>query len=181
MNILIAWTLIPIVVVLLSGRGALDQLFVGIAPGVILIAALALSRIKNSYFFVFILILANMFFIFQNFPTNKHIFFQAPQPEVRYSDQLKVIEEIDRRAGSTPFEVQAYTIPYFWQDGWTYLFWWRGKMPVPEKGEKLFAIIQKDRANPTFQNNWYRDTVTKWGSLLDTFTIGEYSVEERKL
>lgn len=187
MNILFAWLLIPPIVVSLFGRGALDQLFVGIGPAVILLSALILSRIKSGRFILFALVVLNLWQIWENVPTNKHIFFQAPQPEVRYSDQLAVIDEIYNRVGKESFEIQAYTIPHAWQDGWQYLFWHRGttryggKLPVPHGGYRMFVIIQKDRSNRTFQENWYRDIVSKLGKLVYTFTIGEYSVEERQM
>ncbi len=233
-EILITWILVPALVLLVFRRGVLDQLFVGIVPGVIIATAMFMwgdkgdrgneapstlrsgyllptlrrernpseaktsslsSPIKSGYFakgdkgsIVIILsaiIVLNLWQVGRNFPKNQHIFFQAPQPDVRYSDQLQVIDEVYRRAGSNSFEIQAYTVPHAWQDGWQYLFWYRGTMryggilPVAHGGYRMFVIIQKDRANRTFQENWYRDIVTKLGSLTDKFTIGEYTVEER--
>lgn len=185
MNILFAWLLIPPIVVSLFRRGALDQLFVGIGPAVILIAALILSKIKYAKIALCLLVFLNVWQVAKNFPTNKQIFFQATQLDIRYSDQLRVIDEIYKRVGDQSFEIQAYTIPHAWQDGWQYLFWYRGttryggKLPVPHGGYRMFVIIQKDEPNRTFQENWYRDIVTKQGRLMSQFTIGLYTVEER--
>lgn len=178
-EVLLVWMLVPLVSLSLLGRGVLDQLFVGIAPAVILIAAVLLSKTKRPTLFLVAIAALNIWQVWRNFPTNTNVFFQAPQPEVRYSDQLAVIDEVYKRAGSHTFEVQAYTIPYFWQDGWTYLFGWRGKPPVPTGGDLLFVVIQRD--DTPFQKNWYRDVVSAWGTLRDQFTIGSYMVEERRL
>lgn len=185
MNILFAWLLIPPIVVSLFRRGALDQLFVGIGPAVILLAALVLSKIKYAKIVLCLLVFVNVWQVVKNFSTNKQIFFQATQLDVRYSDQLRVIDEIYKHVGDQSFEIQAYTIPHAWQDGWQYLFWYRGttrysgKLPVPHGGYRMFVIIQKDEPNRTFQENWYRDIVIKQGKLVKQFTIGVYTVEER--
>lgn len=192
-EVLCAWIVLPAVVLFLFRRGVLDQLFVGIIPGVIIASAMFLSvglrRFGRSFLIAALLILvfSNVWQVWKNFPSNTNLFFQAPQPEVRYSDQLALIDEIYKRVGRGSFEVQAYTIPFFWQDAWTYLLWYRGnekfggKPPVAHGGEKMFVIIQKDRANRTFQENWYRDIVAKLGKLVGQFTIGEYTVEERRM
>lgn len=175
-ELLLVWIFIPPILLTIFQRGALDQLFVGIAPAVIVAVAMLFSKRKVLIVF---LVLLNILQVWRNFPTNTNVFFQAPQPDVRYSDQLNVVREISRRAGDRLFEVQAYTIPYFWQDAWIYLFWWTGKTPVPTGGDVMYVILQHD--DSTFQKNWYRDVVSTWGTRIDQFTIGSFTVEERLL
>ncbi len=183
--ILITWMLLPAVILFFSRRGVLDQLYSLIAPAVIVGLALAAGRYRRGILVVAMLVALNLWQAGENLPHNRQVFFQAPQPDVRYSDQQKVIDEVYRRAGDQTFEIQAHTIPYAWQDGWQYLFWFRGttryagKMPLPSGGYRMFVIIQNDPANATFVENWYRDTVSTWGRLADTFVIGAYTVEER--
>ncbi|MCJ7826396.1 hypothetical protein MUP56_02150, partial [Patescibacteria group bacterium] len=116
--------------------------------------------------------------------TNYRIFFQSTQPELRYKDQLDVVEYAYKRANGRKFYFQSYTIPYFWQDGWEYLFWQKGMknkfvMPDEKHDELLYVIIQRDRSNPRFQQDWYKNTVSTWGLLQSTMTFGELTVEER--
>lgn len=185
-EILFVWIFLPLIILTLFRRGALDQLFVMIVPAIIVLTAIMISAKKGmTIFLTTAFVFLNVWQVFGNFQTNRNIFFQAPQPEVRYSDQLAVVDEIYTRIGEESFEIQAYTIPHAWQDGWQYLFWYRGttryggNLPVEHGGYRMFVIIQNDRANRTFQENWYRDIITKLGSLTDQFTIGEYTVEER--
>ncbi|OGG24130.1 hypothetical protein A3A79_02980 [Candidatus Gottesmanbacteria bacterium RIFCSPLOWO2_01_FULL_43_11b] len=181
-EMLSVWMILPPAVLILFRRGALDQLFVVLIPAAIVGIAMILSE-KKSLIVVFVVL--NLLMIWNNIPTNKNIFFQAPQPDVRYSDQIRVIDEIYSRVGNDSFEIQAYTVPHAWQDSWQYLFWYRGttryagKLPVAHGGYNMFVIIQKDEPNRTFQENWYRDIVSKLGKLTDQFTIGEYAVEKR--
>lgn len=187
MNILLVWILIPPIILSIFQRGTLDQLFVGISSGVILIASMLLSKTKRATLFIMAIVVLNVFQIWRNFSGNERVFFQTPQPDVRYSDQLRVIDEVYKRARDNSFEIQAYTIPYFWQDGWTYLFWWRGRekfgarAPLATGADRMYVIIQKHEAGRTFQENWYRDIVSTWGTRTDQFTIGSYTVEERLL
>jgi hypothetical protein len=189
-SILLVWLLVPLSILLLFRKGALDQVFVIIAPAIILSTSLYINWLWIKYgklvgiSIVFGITSISLYQLMSNLPSNHNVFFQAPQPHVRYSDQLRVVDEIYKRVDNTPFEIQAYTIPYFWQDAWKYLFWQKATthsylLPQQTEGEKIFVIIQKDYSSPRYQQDWLNHTVSKWGTLKDEFVIGEYTVQER--
>lgn len=187
-DLIIIWIVTPAIVLALLRYGVLDQLYVGSFNGYIiaLSIAIAFARRKNKllgYALLSYILIQNVFAYSSFLPKNQHIFFQSPQPDVRYGDQLLVINGIYARAKGRSFQIQSYTIPYFWQDGWIYLFWYVGSRKygyVPDKGRSdvLYVIIQKDGSNPNFQNTWYTKTVSTWGRKTDVFQIGEFTVEE---
>jgi 4-amino-4-deoxy-L-arabinose transferase-like glycosyltransferase len=188
-RILLLWLWVPPVIFSVLRHGMLDQLYVGVIGVFVIYLALLIDwllekrRIAGVFAFAFVLIL-NISAIARNLPGNDRVFFQPQQPDVRYTDQKSVIDWVYARAAGRPFEFQAYTIPYFWQDAWIYLFDWYGfskfgYKPTAVDRKLLYVIVQKDRLDPMYQKNWYDETVSTWGKKSVNTTIGEYMVEER--
>lgn len=189
MFVLFSWIIIPNIVLLLLRHGVLEQLYVFLVVGEIIGISIAIDYLGEKFcpaiasFFLFLICYANIFLWMTALPSNFRIFFQSTQPQLRYKDQLSVVDYVYSKAGDRPFYFQSYTIPYFWQDAWEYLFWMRGlKNNIildEKKDELLYVIIQKDRSNPRFQYDWYKNTASKWGTLQDSIMFGELTVEER--
>ena len=189
-HILLFWLLIPNIVLMIMKHGALEQLYVILVAGLIIGVSIVIDFIWENIhptigiFAAVLLISTNVWLWFSYAPTNTRLFFQSTQPKLTYKDQLNAVDYVYAKANGRPFFFQAYTIPYFWQDGWEYIFWQRGtrnkiNLPDEKHDELLYVIIQIDRSNPTFQSDWYKQTVSKWGILKDKMTFGEITVEER--
>ncbi len=180
-----AWIFTPLFVLIITRHDVLDQFYVSIAPGVILIVAmfidLVIKKSRNiGVIFISILVLVQLWYWSLNIPENRNIFFQSTQPKLFYSDQLKAIDYIYNEASKEPFSIQAYTIPYWMQEGWIYLFWQYGfkkynYLPIKEKAGKLYVIVQDDN-NIEFQNNWLNGTVVTWGKQIKQKRIGTLSI-----
>jgi len=190
LHLLLLWLLIPNIILIILRHGALVQLYVFLAVGLLLGMAYAVYVIYEKFsaslgIFVFLLIIfSNVSLWFMNLPTNKRIFFQSTQPDLHYQDQLGTIEYIYKKAQGRQFYFQSYTIPYFWQSGWEYLFWYYGTkhnyiLPDEEHDQLLYVIIQKDISNPRFQFDWHKNTVEHWGTLQTSASFGTLTVEER--
>lgn len=190
LDLVIVWLLVPLLILMGLRHSVLEQLYVGLVPGMMLAAAIVVDYLmrKSSIMGIGLgmgLLVMNVYASMQYLPTNSHVFFQSPQPNVRYKDQLEVVDGIYRLANGKDFFFQSYTIPYFWQDAWTYLFWYQGTrrygyVPKEEETSVVYVIIQQDRSDPAYQANWYEKTVTTWGKHTEGFTIGEYTVEIRQ-
>lgn len=186
-NLLIIWLLVPPITLILLRHDILEQFFVALVPAYLLLTAyIADFILKSSKYsgFIFIMIVLSVlgYSWYKNIPTNKNIFFQAPQPGLRYSDQLKVIDYIYNKSGNKKFSFQAYTIPYWMPQAWEYLFWQyavsRNKMlPQSLNSQQLFVIIQDDLSNAGFQNDWLENTVYKWGKKIDEKRFGILTIQ----
>jgi len=188
-DIVLIWLFVPVLILMMLRHSVLEQLYVGLVPGMILAIAIAIEWIirKASALGIIVgvsVIAVNIYACITYLPTNTYVFFQNPQPNVRYADQQEVVKRIFELANGKKFFFQSYTIPYFWQDAWTYLFWYEGTtangyIPMDEETASVYVIIQKDRSDRLFQSNWYEKTVSTWGKRTEGFTIGEYTVERR--
>jgi len=188
--VLLSYLITPVIMLIVLRHEVLEQLFVYAIVGELLGASIVIDLLWRKFGSIFgmgiliCLIVTNVLLWKNALPTNYRIFFQSTQPHLRYRDQLNAINYIYNSAGKRPFYFQSYTIPYFWQDGWEYLFWFIGKkygyqLPSEKSDEHLYVIIQKDKSNPGFQSGWYRNTVESWGTRKTNATYGELTVEER--
>lgn len=179
---LLIWFVIPLVLLIVFRHNILDQFFVSFIPLFVLITALVIDFLwQKKQIFGFILlafiIVINLFTWWRNIPTNQNVFFQSTQPDLRYSDELGTLDDIYKQADKKPFSFQSYTIPYWTQQGWQYLFWsyGRGKYgyePINQNAKTLFVIIQDDPSNKQYQSDWLKNTVSKWGIVKGTFKHG---------
>ena len=186
--VLLIWIFSPFAAFILLRYNPLYHYFTSsIAAIIILFAVLYeyIFSIKKGVFYIAIAlyIIMNFIFIFNFLPENKNVFFQSTQPQLKYSDQVSVIREIYKEANGQPFFYQAYTIPYWMQDGWQYLFWYYGNNDynyIPKHLDKglLFVIIQDDPSTKLYQHNWLKDTVSAWGVREGAFGYGALRVEK---
>lgn len=179
---LLIWLVIPIVLLIVFRHNILDQFFVSFIPLFVLLASLVVDflwRKKQVLGFILLalIIMANLFAWWKNIPTNQNVFFQSTQPDLRYSDELATIDDIYKQADKKPFSFQSYTIPYWTQQAWQYLFWFYGRQkygyePIDQKAKTLFVIIQDDPSSKQYQNDWLKNTVSKWGKVKGSFKHG---------
>lgn len=182
------WLLTPVFMLIILRHSVLDHFFVSLLPLFVILVALVIDSIWKKTpilgrIILAVVIMVNLTAWYINIPQNKNIFFQAAQLELKYSDQKEVIKEIYKEAKGNPFYFQSYTIPYWMQDGWEYLFWYYGSnyyryVPQNKNNKILFAIIQDDPSNTLFQNNWLKNTVAMWGSKENEFRYGALRVEK---
>ncbi|KKW10610.1 MAG: seg [Microgenomates group bacterium GW2011_GWC1_49_7] len=188
LSILALWIWVPPFIFAILRHGMLEQLYAGVIGGFIILLALAIDFLweKKTVIGVaslVIIVVLSVTAVFRNLPGNYQVFFQAPQPAVRYSDQLAVIDWIYMQADGRQFSFQAYTIPYFLQDAWVYLLGYYGQknygyLPDDQGRKRMYVVIQEDTLDPKFQKKWYRETTSVWGTKTNQARIGNYTVEE---
>jgi hypothetical protein len=184
--ILGVWLFVPLLILTILRHNALDQFFISLIPGFIVLTAYGILLIWEQSKALGValtigIVSINLIAYARNIPTNNAMVFQTTQPHLYYSDELAAIDWIYKEADGQQFMVQTYTIPYFFQQGWTYLFWsygfkTYGYLPKSEKAPSLFVIVQKD-SDMIFQKNWLEQTVSTWGNLRYTKQFGDLSVQ----
>lgn len=178
---------VPILLLVILRHGILDQFFVyALVPEILIIAFFVDVLIRKNKFAGVFLLLVILFTQVQawhgNASENKNMFFASVQPDLHIKDERAVINEIYTRQNGKDFSFQAYTIPYWSQQGWEYLFWQYGKakygyLPVTQNGRTLYVIVQDDPSSKHFQNDWLKYTVSHWGTLKGTFKKGIFTVQ----
>lgn len=186
-RLFLLWIILPLVFLILLRHSVLQQFFVYIVtPSLVLTSYLIDYLLSRKIFFgialFLIVFLAQSYAIVTKIPSDGHMFYQSTQPDLKYSDEIKVIDEIYKRENGKDFSFQSYTIPYWVQQAWEYLFWEYGLKkygyePVTVNGKTLYVIVQNDPSSKAFQDDWLKNTVSKWGTEKDTFRYGEFNVK----
>jgi hypothetical protein len=185
--IILIWIFSPFVAFILLKYNPLYHYFASSIIALIILAAVLIDNVLSfrkslGLSILLSLLLANFIAWYIFLPTNQNVFFQSTQPGLKYSDEVATIKEIYRQAQGQPFFFQAYTIPYWLQEGWEYLFWYYGVgygyIPIHMNKGLLFVIIQNDPSTKLYQTNWLKDTVSHWGIKSGEFKYGDLRVEK---
>ncbi len=179
--LLYLWLFTPLLVLIGLRHDSLEHLFLMSAGAYIVLIAYFISYLigRNyvlGYLILSFLLLSQVLFWKSSILTNRHVTFQAAQPDLYYRDQQFVIKRIFAESNGKPFDIQSYTIPYWSQQAWEYLFWHTAtedhkKTPV-QGANMLFVIIQKDTSSPLYQKEWLEKTVSRWGKTTSSFSYG---------
>ncbi len=187
--ILIAWIVCPILIFILLRHAVVEHYFLPFMSAWILLVAIGIEQIikrTNREVGLVILtavLLCNLFIWNRDIPGNKNIIFQLVQPDLKYSDQVKTLRFIAKESKGKPFELEAFTIPYWLPQAWEYLFWYYNKtenlsLKVDRKSPTLFVIIQKDQSNTLYQENWIKEVAHKSGLPIVQKQMGVLTVEK---
>jgi len=188
-GLILIWLFIPLFLLILLKHQVLRHFYILITIPAILSLSFLISSIRKKSLFlsliiILLIIVRNLTLLESNLPHNRNVYFQSTQPELLYKDQLSVIDNIYKNAAGRKFTFQSYTIPYWMQEGWEYLFWFYGNKKygyIPDKEADIMYVIIQDDTNKSFQNNWIENTESKWGRLNNKFRQGILTVEERIL
>ena len=188
--LMLIWIFSPVIAFVILRYNPLYHYFAAVLIAFIILTSVLIDRIWSykkmlGIVFILFLVFVNLYAWAIYLPANKNVFFQSTQPDLKYSDQKSVINEIYREANGSPFYFQSYTIPYWFQDGWEYLFWYFGTnvygyVPENKNTKTLFVIIQNDPGGKLYQENWLTNTVSKWGTKENEFSHGALKVQRLK-
>lgn len=189
--LMLIWLFSPFLIFFLLKYNPLYHYFAAYILTIIIVCSLLIKYVLDKSKFLGILfliglVLINMISLSKNLPVNKNVFFQSTQEDLRYVDQMSVIDKIYKISGSTQFFYQSYTIPYWQQAGWQYLFWYFANsnnktIPTEKNYKELYVIIQNDPRNTYYQQQWLKNTVFKWGIKVGEFKFGALKVLELKV
>jgi len=101
------------------------------------------------------------------------------------ADEKKLLDFIYQDSDRKEFSYEYYSIPYWKNEAWEYLFIWYGKekyghLPSRDKTNTFYVLIEPDESQPLYQKNWY-DGMNKMSTLITTFASGKLKVEKRIL
>lgn len=186
--ILLIWVLAPLISLIILSQGGLEQFFsITVMASILILSFLIETLLGNIKYliapFLIVIIALNLFSFKTGYLDSNKQFFQAPQPNLKFSDQEKIIEQTYRNAGGKDFSFQPFTLPYWLRQEWDYLFWYYGENKygyLPKSsGGQFFVITQQTPGNTgtqRFEDNWLINDVSKQGQLKKLYISGILSL-----
>lgn len=99
------------------------------------------------------------------------------------ADQLALLDYAYGDAAGKEFSYDYFSIPYWKNESWEYLFNWygiskHGYRPVPDRTNVFYVFIEPDETQPMYQSNWH-DDLDKESKIVSEFKSGKLTVEKR--
>jgi len=102
---------------------------------------------------------------------------------ITLQDRKNTLDWMYQQADGQPFSVWFYTIPYFQEEVWDYMFFWYGQKQygyLPEKtssfspndlqdSKTFFAVWEPDVDQPTKLSSWHQEVVSNFGNFVGEF------------
>lgn len=190
-KLLFLWLLsVPTLGIFFNPLFGLKHYLVGLGPIIILLVVWWQSQLKQNYqkwlakIVLLFLFINNLSLIKSWLPKNYDVFYLNGHKDMILESELKVIDYIYQDAGSKNFGWEAFTIPYWSESGWRYLFSWYGKqkygfLPKELKKGDVFYVIIEPGGDKLFLNNWLKDSMDKRGKTIEEKNFGGIMVQKR--
>lgn len=194
-EIILSFLIIPFLFLGLYQRGAISFFLIAFLPLCLSIISYSLSTLGKGFkYAVLIVIIVLNIFLLKNIykPTNALIPI-GDRNVITIDDRKKVIDFIYQNSNGENFSVWIYTIPYYQDYPWEYLFLTYAKDKygyLPEKtgsfsknnlktSKYFFDIYEVDHDNPEKQKYWFDEVLKNFGKTESYFNSHDIHVEMR--
>ncbi len=171
------WVGVPFFLLAFSRHSVLNHFFLFSSPAIFLIAALAIIQQKKYFtllpIIIFCVVLLNNYFTVRSL-----------KPwGITIGQEKSVIDFIYNTSKRQNFRYEAYTIPYFWNDAWQYMFQWYGKKTYaiePTETDVKYVYFIWEREPTIYQKDWLDRQVEQYEKTDASAIFGEVHVERRE-
>jgi hypothetical protein len=168
------WVFIQIGIMFLFNRAIYGHFFAGVAGGLVLLLALALKKYPEI---VLGLVVFNIWLWWGGFRSpNLNLTPMGTANLVTLENRLKVVDFIGQSKEDYVFH--SYDIPYFQDQVWRYLLWWKGVGDPGQKSKILYAVSERDWDRPDRLTDW-KENLGKISRLEKNLVVGDFVVEKR--
>jgi hypothetical protein len=191
-KLLLIWvTALPTIWMLFSPLFGLKHYLVGLGPGIIMVIIWWLTTFENGikkYLangVLLFLIVNNLWLVKNWLPTNRNVFYLLSHQGMILSNQLKAVDYVYQSANKKKFSYEPFTIPYWSQAGWQYLFSWYGIKKygfLPKNSDKneTFYVIIEPGGDKLYLENWLKESMDTKGEIVEEKNFGGIRVQKRK-
>jgi hypothetical protein len=183
-KLIYAFLLIPFIGLSLFQRGAIGFFFVSLLPLSLAVLIYGLQILPFKYVFLSGLIYINIIQLHNIYQPNNALIPIGNANIITIQDRKNIIDFMYQKANGKQFSVWFYTIPYFQEEIWDYMFNYYaepkyGYLPEQTSGfspndlktsQLFFSVWEPDEDQPTKLESWQSETVKNFGPAVDTFS-----------
>lgn len=195
-NLILSYLFIPFIFLSLYQRGAITFFFIASLPMILITLSNAIFNLPKylKYIILLIIILTNLYQLKNIYFPNNALIPIGDKNIITISDRKKVIDWMYEKAENKKFSIWIYTLPYFQDYPWEYLFLTYAKDKygyLPEKTSSFskddlkesvyfFNIYEVDHDNLSRQKTWFEDINKNFGETKDYFSSNDIHIELRQ-
>lgn len=173
-KMIFSWVVFQIGVMFLFNRAIYGHFFAGVAGGLILLLVISLKKYPAI---IFGLVFFNLWLWWGGFRTpNLNLTPMGTANMVTLQNRLKVVSFIAKNKEDYVFH--SYDIPYFQDQVWRYLLWWKGVSDPGQKSDILYAVSERDWDRPDRLIEW-KENLRKISRMEERLEVGDFVVEKR--
>lgn len=182
--LMVLWSFMTLPVIVFTQSLALTQLYIGAGLGLIGLMVLAMQaaweyRFGKAVVLLWVgIILSGLPIIESNLRRNSDVLFTTIQDDLNYRDQQALLKYIYTDAQGKPYRFQAFTIPYFREEGWQYLHRYFYPDSTNRDAKLLYTVIE-EKVEPYWEKKWIEDVGST--RLIEEQRFGLLRVQKREL
>ena len=145
------------------------------------------NRERLAVFVFFVVVTGNIAAFILRIPDNRANFIHHAQ-RTYLGDMTAILDYVYIDADGELFTYDYYSMPYWKEDAWIYLFQWYGKNNYGyapqidrtnvDRTDIYYTIIEPNETAPIHQDNWYGE-YKKGSELISVYESGKLKVEKR--
>ena len=136
-----------------------------------------------SFLIVAAISISNFYTVLERLPGSKANFIHHSQ-RTYLKDEISLIDFVYTEANGDNFSYNYYSIPYWKEEAWVYLFDWYGSrkysyLPTDKDTSTFYVVYEPDESQPVYQENWYKGLNNR-SKLIKTHKSGKLTAEKRE-
>jgi hypothetical protein len=187
-KILVLWLLMPLPALLFPKSLGLIQLYVGLDIGILVLIVLGLKglsaalvptpKLRGIVIAGFLLLcLWQLTQTLHKLGTNQDVFFATIQQGLSYADRVHALTYIREASAGQPYFFRAFTIPYFHEESWQYLWQLNPDDRRNPNADQWFVIIEPG-VTVFWEEHWIADIDRP--HLVEERQFGQIRVQHRQ-
>lgn len=185
-KLILVFLLIPFLGLSLFQRGATGFFLVSLLPLTLAVSVYGLQTLTPflKYSFLILILLINLSQLHNIYRPNNALIPIGNANIITLQDRKNIIDFIYQKAGGQDFAVWFYTIPYFQEEVWDYLFNWYaqpkyGYLPEATSGfspndlktsKMFFSVFEPDEDKPAKLDSWQKETIKNFDSRRENYS-----------
>ena len=191
-KLIYAFLLIPFLGLSFFQRGAIGFFFISLLPLSLAVSVYGLQSIGafGRYFLLIFILFLNINQIPGIYQPNNALIPIGNANIITLQDRKNIIDFMYQTANGKQFSVWFYTIPYFQEEVWDYLFYWYaqpkyGYLPEQTSGfspndlktsKMFFSVYEPDEDQPTKLESWHQETIKNFGPVVKSYSSNDLNV-----
>ncbi len=162
-------------------RGVFEFFYIGIAGGLIVFLTAVLIKVSPKIATISgsLLVIYNLILSAKGFATpGVNLIPIGTANVVTLENRLIMIKFLNESTENAPFSLWTYTIPYYQDEAWKYLWLWKNIPQPVDKGKYLYTLSERDWDKPYRLDDWQKK-VDGVSLPITSLSAGNFKIEKR--